>query len=99
MNISRLNKTELIGLKSSIDKRLNDLQWEEVIENVKNLEHEIDLTNVEEVKAVKVLSVRFMLFDLAKKMKSIENDLKGYSEDINLKSYRDALSFFNNKYS
>ena len=99
MNISRLNKTELIGLKSSIDKRLNDLQWEEVIENVKNLEHEIDLTNVEEVKAVKVLSVRFMLFDLAKKMKSIEIDLKGYSEDINLKSYSEALSFFNNKYS
>ena len=98
MEVSKLNKIELLTLKSSIDKRLNDLQWEEVIQNVKNLEHEIDLTNVEEVKAVKVLSVRFMLFDLANKMKSIEIDLKGYADDINLKSYREALSFFNNKH-
>lgn len=100
MNYNKLSKDELLIEKDKIEKRLKDIRWNECIDNVKSLPNIIDVNNFENLLYTRILSNRFMLFDISAKMVELEKELTGdIKKGFSLNEIGKAFEFYSSKFN
>ena len=98
------NKNELILLRKeledkikSIDSKLRDLEWIECQNKVKDLPDNINKSDLNQILYTRLLADRFMVNDVSKHMRELENELTGnIKKGYSLNQIRDAFVFFKN---
>lgn len=103
---SGLDRNNLISLKKdfednikSINSELSNLDWIECQNNVKNLPSKIDKNNIHQILYTRCLADRFMVFDVSKEMRMLEEKLTGnIKKGYSLSLIKEAFTFYSNNY-